>query len=53
MTDTITTRMPQIVKDQLKLREDPRIEASIGPRIEPRPNAPVLIALMLFFSLIV
>jgi len=51
--ETKTTTIPQIVNDQLKFREEPRIEARIGPRMEPKPNAPVLIALMLFLSLMV
>lgn len=43
-TNAMSTRAAQIVKDQAKLVAVPNTDAKIGPRIEPNPNAPVLIA---------
>lgn len=50
---TINTKAAQIVKDQAKLVAEPIIDAKIGPRIDPKPKAPVLIAERLFFKLLV
>jgi hypothetical protein len=44
MTTTITTSAEQIVNDQAKLVAEPNNDAKIGPRIDPNPKAPVLIA---------
>lgn len=43
-TNVTSTRAAQIVKDQAKLVAAPNNDARIGPRMEPKPNAPVLIA---------
>ena len=42
---TMRTSPPQIVNDQRKSQAASRIDAKMGPRIDPKPNAPVLIAL--------
>lgn len=44
MTTTIKTSAEQIVNDQAKLVAEPNNDAKIGPRIDPNPKAPVLIA---------
>lgn len=44
MTETIKTSAAQIVKDHAKFVALPRSDAKIGPRIDPKPKAPVLIA---------
>ena len=41
---TISTRSEQIVKDQEKFVAEPSRDARMGPRIEPNPKAPVLMA---------
>jgi len=53
MMRAMRTRAPQIVKDHAKLVAEPNREAKIGPRIDPKPNAPVLIAERVFFNSLV
>ena len=42
--------IPVITKAYLNPTVDYKTDAKIGPRIEPRPNAPVLIEAMMFLS---
>ena len=44
------TKRPAIVNDVLKSDLESKNEAKIGPKIEPRPKAPVFIALIVFLE---
>jgi hypothetical protein len=46
MIATQRTTNDIIVNDHLKSKAASRIDAAIGPRIDPNPKAPVFIALM-------